>query len=273
VHLHHILAVQDTSSNSEHVLTLDVETEDDGHHLFHIYFRDSGSLEMWHKTLVRLHQDAMAHTKSKASKLTGLHVANRPARGPPLTPTMGPSFTDFTDSCLTTCGPQCPGGLAFQVPLAPVHTPIDLVIAVSTVPVAHGTRIGRKQLTLRNALQCALACMGPRDRISLVCTELGVNGAMRRTPLLNPTHHESRMRLEAFIDMLCLGDLENDEFAVKPRGEERPDVATAVNLALDVILSRKAKNPLTGVLLVSDLPDATSRSHMSMVNARLEAAR
>jgi hypothetical protein len=73
--------------------------------------------------------------------------------------------------------------------------------------------------------------------------------------------------------MLCLGDLENDEFAVKPRGEERPDVATAVNLALDVILSRKAKNPLTGVLLVSDLPDATSRSHMSMVNARLEAAR
>lgn len=273
VHLHHILAVQDTSSNSEHVLTLDVETEDDGHHLFHIYFRDSGSLEMWHKSLVRLHQEAMAHTQSKASKLTGLHVANRGTRASPLTAPMAPSFTDFTDSCLTTCGPQCPGGLAFLMPLAPVHTPIDLVIAVSTVPVAHDTRIGRKQLTLRNALQCALACLGPRDRISLVCTELGTNGAMRRTPLLNPTHHDSRLRLESFIDMLCFGEIDNDEFAVQPRGEERPDVATAVNLALDVILSRKAKNPLTGVLLVSDLPDATSRSHMSMVNARLEAAR
>ncbi|BEI85156.1 hypothetical protein CcaverHIS002_0505570 [Cutaneotrichosporon cavernicola] len=273
VHLHHILAVQDTSSNSEHVLTLDVETEDDGHHLFHIYFRDSGSLEMWHKTLVRLHQEAMVHTQSKASKLTGLHAGNRPTRAPPLTPTMAPSFTDFVDSCLTTCGPQCPGGLAFQIPLAPIHTPIDLVIAVSTVPVPRGTRIGRKQLTLRNALQCALACMGPRDRISLVCTELGANGVMRRTPLLNPTHHDSRLRLETFIDMLCLGEMENDEFAVKPRGEERADVATAVNLALDVILSRKAKNPLTGVLVVSDLPEPTSKSHMSMVNARLEAAK
>ncbi|KLT46499.1 hypothetical protein CC85DRAFT_238908 [Cutaneotrichosporon oleaginosum] len=274
VHLHHILAVQDTSSNSEHVLTLDVETEDDGHHLFHIYFRDSGSLEMWHKTLVRLHQEAMAHTQSKASKLTGVvHMGNRPGRALPLTPTMAPSFTDFTDSCLATCGAQCPGNLAFQIPLAPVHTPIDLVIAVSTVPLAQGARVGRKQLTLRNALQCALACMGPRDRIALVCTELGANSVMRRTPLLNPTHHDSRLRLETFIDMLCLGEIENDEFAVPPRGEERADVATAVNLALDVVLSRKAKNPLTGVLLVSDLPEPTSRAHMSMVNARLEAAR
>ncbi|GMK55813.1 hypothetical protein CspeluHIS016_0208690 [Cutaneotrichosporon spelunceum] len=273
VHLHHILGVQDTSSDGEHALTLDVETEDDGHHLFHIYFRDSGSLEMWHKTLVRLHQEAMVHTQSKASKLTGLHVGNRANRSAPLSPTTAPSFTDFADSCLATCGPQCPGSLAFQIPLAPVHTPIDLVIAVSTVPLPRGTRIGRKQLTLRSALQCALACVGPRDRISLVCTELGANGVMRRTPLLNPTHHDSRLRLETFIDMLCLGEMDNDEFVVKPRGEERADVATAVNLALDVILSRKTKNPLTGVLVVSDLPEPTSKSHMSMVNARLEAAK
>lgn len=274
VHMHHVLNIQDTSTNSEHVLTLEVETEDEGHHLFHIYFRDSGSLEMWKGTMRRLREECISPhmPTSKASKLTGMNMGRAP-RGSPLTPTMvAPPFTDFVDSCATTCGPQCPGDLAFQVPLAPQHTPIDLVIAISTVPLQPGTRLGRKQITLRSTLQCALACMGPRDRIALVATEFGANGVTRRTPLLNATHHDSRLRLENFIDMLCLGRLDNDEFEVRTGQDERPDVATAVNHALDIVLGRKNKNPLTGVMLVSDLPDSTSRVNMGMVNARLEAA-
>lgn len=275
VHMHHVLNIQDTSTNSEYVLTLEVETEDEGHHLFHIYFRDSGSLEMWKGTMRSLREDCLSPhmATSKASKLTGVSMAGRAPRNPPLTPTRTPpTFTDFVDSCATTCGPQCPGDLAFQVPLAPQHTPIDLVIAVSTVPLQPGARLGPKQLTLRSALQCALACIGPRDRIALVSTELGLNGVVRRTPLLNATHHDSRLRLENFVDMLCLGRLDNDEFEVQSKLDERPDVATAVNYALDIVLGRKSKNPLTGVLLISDLPEATSRTNMGMVNARLEAA-
>lgn len=274
VHMHHILNIQDTSTNSEYVLTLEVETEDEGHHLFHIYFRDSGSLEMWKGTMRRLRDECLTPhlAAAKTSKLTGVSMVGRSPRALPITP-MASSFTEFIDSCASTCGPQCPGELAFQIPLAPKHTPIDLVIAISTVAAASGSGgVRHRQRQFRKALQCALACLGPRDRIAFVATEFGPNSVVRRTPLLNATSHDSRIRLESFIDILGMGRLENDEFETEIQRDEKPDVATAVNIALDVILSRKSKNALSSVMLISDLPEATSRNHMGMVNARLDAA-
>ncbi|KAG8893926.1 hypothetical protein FRC01_013262, partial [Tulasnella sp. 417] len=42
---------------------------------------------------------------------------------------------------------------------------------------------------------------------------------------------------------------------------------------LDTVLQRKAKNPISGMLLVSDASDSTRRAHMDLVLARAEAAK
>jgi hypothetical protein len=117
--------------------------------------------------------------------------------------------------------------------------------------------------------------MGPRDRIALVATELGPNGVVRRTPFLNATLHDSRARLEYFVELLGTGrvDHNHDEFEVRLQTDERPDVVTAINCSLDVILQRKTKNPLTNVVLISDSSDIIKRGAMGMVQARLDAAK
>ena len=44
------------------------------------------------------------------------------------------------------------------------------------------------------------------------------------------------------------------------------------DVGLDVVLQRKARNPLSGLLLVSDAADSTRRAQMDLVLARAEAA-
>jgi len=45
------------------------------------------------------------------------------------------------------------------------------------------------------------------------------------------------------------------------------------HIALDTVLQRKAKNPISGMLLVSDAADSTRRAQMDLVLARAEAAK
>jgi len=111
--------------------------------------------------------------------------------------------------------------------------------------------------------------------VSLVATELGANGVVRRTPFLNATLHDSRARLEYFVELLGSGraDHNHDEYEVRLQPDERPDVVTAINCSLDVILQRKTKNPLTNMVLISDSGDIIKRGAMGMVQARLDAAK
>lgn len=54
--------------------------------------------------------------------------------------------------------------------------------------------------------------------------------------------------------------------------EERVSVATGMNLAYDIILQRKQKNPLSGFLLLHDQRDTTTKPQMALVMTRAEAA-
>ncbi|EGG08888.1 uncharacterized protein MELLADRAFT_115926 [Melampsora larici-populina 98AG31] len=54
--------------------------------------------------------------------------------------------------------------------------------------------------------------------------------------------------------------------------EEKVSVATAMNLAYDIILQRKQKNPLSGFLLLHDQRDTTTKPQMALVMTRAEAA-
>ncbi|KAI8454806.1 hypothetical protein BY996DRAFT_6413603 [Phakopsora pachyrhizi] len=56
------------------------------------------------------------------------------------------------------------------------------------------------------------------------------------------------------------------------RNEEKVSVVTAVNLALDIVLQRKQKNLLSGILVLHDGGDTSSRVEMQLVMARAEVA-
>ncbi|KAJ2930829.1 hypothetical protein H1R20_g6248, partial [Candolleomyces eurysporus] len=122
-------------------------------------------------------------------------------------------------------------------------------------------------------LDFLVASLGKKDRLSVVTFEVGPGGRVRKTPFLNVGRDISRRRLEKFIDETGLRLDENqDEFLVRGSKEEKTDVVTAVNHGLDVVLQRKARNPISGLVLVSDASDSTRRAQMDLVLARAEAA-
>ncbi|EJU03476.1 hypothetical protein DACRYDRAFT_21059 [Dacryopinax primogenitus] len=177
--------------------------------------------------------------------------------------------------------PMSPGG-AQNVPtgqpsnlLPPLpHPGLDLVVIVS-VPTPHAWQLATgsaslKLNVLRSTLDFILGNMGPRDRLSFVTFEVGLQGRIRRTPFLSPGKSTSKRRLEAFIAGMAKDG--NDEFLVPPTKEEKTDVVTAVNNALDVVLQRKNRNYVSGVILVSDSADTMRRAQMDLVLARTEAA-
>ncbi|KAH8116465.1 Pleckstrin homology domain-containing protein [Phellopilus nigrolimitatus] len=159
--------------------------------------------------------------------------------------------------------------------LTPIsHPPLDLIVAVSIPPpTATPSTAALKNRVIKNTLDFVLSSLGPKDRLSFVTFEVGVGGRVRKTPFLSVGRGQSRARLVSFMNEIGAGrDSTGDEFLVRGAKEEKTDVVTAVNHGLDVVLQRKARNPVSGMLLVSDAADSTRRAQMDLVLARAEAA-
>jgi hypothetical protein len=295
IYIKHVRKVLDSSVQGE--LSLTIKMEDESMDSFILTFKDRGSHETWKGNLSRLLEETRQSNNSSANKIaklmgTGAPIANRQQPfSPPSTISsahsngLGHGFGDLTSphsapgsSMFSPSSPllpnrePTPGDLAYNQPLAPVHTPIDLVVILSLPAPASPNQLPLKVKLMRQSLAFVLASLGSKDRISLVESVLGANGAVRKTPFLNVTRYESRKRLETFVETLGTGKVDNDEFEVQVGRDERQDVVTAVNVALDVVLQRKAKNPLTGMILISDTSDIIKRAQMELVTARLDAA-
>ncbi|KAH9814757.1 hypothetical protein DFH28DRAFT_1167595 [Melampsora americana] len=132
-------------------------------------------------------------------------------------------------------------------------------------------------------------CVGKessRRRLEFVIEQIARGG--QSTGILNPSNERYYSEFEPFyqrsqrsqtgyygetlepppIDHEMLeGSLKMIEMA-----EEKISVATAINLAYDIILQRKQKNPLSGILLLHDQRDTTTKPQMALVMTRAEAA-
>ncbi|KZT25233.1 hypothetical protein NEOLEDRAFT_1156416 [Neolentinus lepideus HHB14362 ss-1] len=157
------------------------------------------------------------------------------------------------------------------------HPPLDLILVIS-LPSANAVP-ATAQLKIRvikNTLDFVIGSLGMKDRLSLVTFEVGIGGRIRKTPFLCLGRAQSRARLTNFVDEIGLRRSEEsefeDEFLVRSNKDEKTDVVTAVNHGLDVVLQRKARNPISGMLLVSDSSESTRRAQMDLVLARAEAA-
>ncbi|KAJ3970516.1 Pleckstrin homology domain-containing protein [Lentinula raphanica] len=162
------------------------------------------------------------------------------------------------------------------------HPPMDLIMVISLPPPNSSPSTAQLKLRVISAtLEFVIASLGTKDRLSLVTFEVGLGGRVRKTPFLSISKGQSKARLEKFVENLSVRPTSDpdgsdygptDEFLVRVSKDEKTDVVTAVNHGLDVVLQRKARNSVSGMILVSDASDTTRRAQMDLVLARAEAA-
>lgn len=160
------------------------------------------------------------------------------------------------------------------------HAPLDLILVLALPPAHMRASAELKLRVMRSTLDFVIANLGRRDRLSIVTFEVGLGamGRVRKTPFLSLGRPQGQARLVRFVDTMGAtmpgedGSQDDDEFLVRNGKEEKTDVVTAVNHGLDVVLQRKARNPVSGMILVSDAADSTRRAQMDLVLARAEAA-
>lgn len=148
-------------------------------------------------------------------------------------------------------------------------TPLDLMLILS-VPTAGPAAL--KTGIIKNALEFIVGHVGPRTRLSIITFSAGegTRGVLRKTPFIAVGKADGRKRLEQVVEEL--GCDTEDLTSMVEHKEERVNVVTACNLALDIVLQRKAKSALTGMILLNDGRDGAQKQQMDLVMARAEAA-
>ncbi|KAF8329534.1 Pleckstrin homology domain-containing protein [Cantharellus anzutake] len=304
IYIRHIKRIIDTSVAGELSLTIDME--DDRLESFILVFKERSQLESW-KTVQEALRPSRSHTpsgllgngmeefggNSKAARILSIgsvdtvssrltsqdSVFGSSQRSTLSSSTTASSrqngplhhYSSYHQPPLPTVVPHYSAGTSNS--LSPVsHTPLDLICVISLPPpTSNASTASLKLRVIRNTLDFVLTTLGSKDRLSLVTFEFGPQGRIRKTPFLCPGRAQSKNRLVRFIETLDKRDAD-DEFLVPPGKDEKADVVTAVNHGLDVVLQRKSKNPLSGLILVSDTADSTRRAQMDLVLARAEAA-
>ncbi|KAE8230496.1 hypothetical protein CF326_g4501 [Tilletia indica] len=229
--------------------------------------------------------------QSRASTFANERSSSR-ARGPPSA--LGPVTTIAVDDApyakWASSGGHNPGLPA--PPLLP-HSPIDLVVMISVPPPtlaagrgSHGsTTASLKLRVIRSTLELVISSMGPRDRLAVVTYSTGQEGQVRRTALLNSHKPRSVQKFQQFVHSLDHGwdpkeedpfleDIVRNSSAHGSKGAESPrvDSVSAINVGLDIMHQRKSKNPVSGMLLISDSAEPPRRSEMDFIQSRAEAA-
>jgi hypothetical protein len=289
IHFKHVRKVIDSSTANE--LSLTILMIDENHQTFILAFKDRKQYTLWKNMLDKVLKDLRdrgvsetgGNSASKVAKLmgTGAPIALRKANTAispsstinsqisglrlssldAMSPTMSPYSTDheYASSYATP-----------MQPLGPIHTPVDIVLVLAIPHTASAPESAPLKIRLmRQALGFVLATLGPCDRISLVSCEQGVN--VRKTPFLCATRPDSRRRLEQFVENLGAGGAQPDEFEVEFAADERADLVTAMNVSLDVLLQRTARNPLAGLVVVSDTAGVVRAGQLELIFARLDS--
>lgn len=157
---------------------------------------------------------------------------------------------------------------------------LDLMIIIS-VPPPDGPSTSLKLGIIKSSLAFLVAHVGPKTRISLVVYTAGESsrgGTLRKTPYIAIGSAHGRQRFDQAITELSRSSLgatnANDQGQVLlGHHEERVSVVTACNLALDIVLQRKSKATLNGIVLVNDGRGDANKQQMDLVLARAEAAK
>ncbi|KAI4108291.1 MAG: hypothetical protein L6R37_001164 [Teloschistes peruensis] len=255
-HLKHVDAGQE-----EPVLTLSLSVQD--LQQFHLLFHARSQVDQWKRALLDLdatepaprpavdyEQDTQStdeddYRTMKTKRVSSVNSSYGAGKSVATAP------TEYTVSQHTTNGP----GVAVQHTRLPasVHVPLDLVVVI---PVSSSMQ-GLKITLLRDALKFLVQNLGERDRMGLVT--FGSSGG--GVPLVG-------MTTKAWTGWTKILN------SIRPVGQKslRADVVEGANVAMDLLMQRKASNPIATILLISDSSTSDAES-VDFVVSRAEAAK
>lgn len=251
-----ILTLSSASASDEPILTLNLRVNDLPS--FHLQFQSRPQLDIWKRALSDVHnpepplqapQDydpeysgpdeddyaKFAKTGQRVSSTTSSQGASRSART---------AATDYAPSIRTVHETRV---------LPSIHVPVDIVVVVPISSSMQGLKIS----LLRDTLRFLVANLGDRDRLGLVT--FGSSGG--GVPLAGMTTKAWTGWNKIFT-------------SVRPVGQKslRADVVEGANVAMDLLMQRKAANPISTILLISD-SSTSDPENVDFVVQRAEAAK
>ena len=251
-HLKHV-----ESSTEEPVLTLSLSVQD--LQQFHLQFQSRTQVDQWKQSLLDLNspveqprrqshefdQDYSGTDEDdyRTMKTKRASSVNSSYGGPK---SVNTAPTEYTASGM---------GRPLQETRLPtsLHVPLDIVVVI---PVSSSMQ-GLKITLLRDALKFLVQNLGERDRMGLVT--FGSSGG--GVPLVG-------MTTKAWNGWTRILN------SIRPVGQKslRADVVEGANVAMDLLMQRKANNPIATILLISDSSTSDAES-VDFVVQRAEAAK
>ena len=250
-HLKHVESISD-----EPILTLSLSVQD--LQQFHLQFQTRTQVEQWKRSLLDLNSPTEQPTQSneyepdnsgtddddyrtmktkRASSINSSYGGQKSVNTAP---------TEYTASGMGRT-------LHDQHMPASIHVPLDIVVVI---PVSSSMQ-GLKITLLRDALKFLVQNLGERDRMGLVT--FGSSGG--GVPLVG-------MTTKAWNGWNRILN------SIRPVGQKslRADVVEGANVAMDLLMQRKANNPIATILLISDSSTSDAES-VDFVVSRAEAAK
>lgn len=250
-HLKHV-----ESNSEEPVLTLSLSVQD--LQQFHLRFHTRNQVDQWKRSLLDLNNPVEQPQQSneyepddtgtdeddyRTMRTKRASSVNSSYGGPK---SVNTAPTEYTNSGM---------GRPMQDTRMPtsIHVPLDIVVVI---PVSSSMQ-GLKITLLRDALKFLVQNLGERDRMGLVT--FGSSGG--GVPLVG-------MTTKAWNGWTRILN------SIRPVGQKalRADVVEGANVAMDLLMQRKANNPIATILLISDSSVSDAES-VDFVVSRAEAAK
>lgn len=158
--------------------------------------------------------------------------------------------------------------------------PLDLMLVLSVPRAASHSNgpssSGLKLRLIKSTLDFIIHAVGPRARVAIVAYTTGdaTTSSLRKTPWLATGRSDGMRRLEQAVAELAgePTDKHSDEgLTLVDSKEAKVTVATAVNLALDIMLQRTSKSTTSGMIVLNDAKDGAQKQHIDLVLARTDA--
>ena len=224
---------------------------------FHLQFQNRNQLEIWKRALLDVHnpepplrtpqdyEQEYSGTEEEdfaKSAKTGQRVSGTSSQGVSRSVRTAP--TEYTQSVRTGHDQHLPPSL---------HVPVDIVVVVPISSSMQGLKIS----LLRDTLRFLVQNLGERDRMGLVT--FGSSGG--GVPLVGMT----TKAWTGWNKILA---------SIRPVGQKslRADVVEGANVAMDLLMQRKAANPISTILLISD-SSTSDAENVDFVIQRAEAAK
>ena len=248
-HLKHV-----ESNPDEPVLTLSLSVQD--LQQFHLQFQTRTQVEQWKRSLLDLNTDHPRQSNEYEPENSGTddddYRTMKTKRASSVNSSYGgPKSVNTAPTEYTASGM----GRPVQETRMPssIHVPLDIVVVI---PVSSSMQ-GLKITLLRDALKFLVQNLGERDRMGLVT--FGSSGG--GVPLVGMTTKAWR----GWTKILN---------SIRPVGQKslRADVVEGANVAMDLLMQRKANNPIATILLISDSSTSDAES-VDFVVSRAEAAK